>query len=157
MELLLGETNAAFGTITSVKNSSHDLFLYDYNAIKFKQHLVCCFCWFGLFCFPFQGNKGGVSVRLEIHGVSVCFVNCHFAAHDHAITQRISVSFHSIHFLRLIFASYLCIIWFEPLGLWSEFRKVLVIIHMQSLLYHWLHCCPFYELVSMNLLKLFES
>ncbi|CAB0004694.1 unnamed protein product [Nesidiocoris tenuis] len=36
------------------------------------------------------GNKGGVSIRLQIYGCSLCFVNCHLAAHDHLLQERIS-------------------------------------------------------------------
>ncbi|KAK9512782.1 hypothetical protein O3M35_001122 [Rhynocoris fuscipes] len=36
------------------------------------------------------GNKGGVSQRLQIYGCSICFVNCHLAAHDHLLQERIS-------------------------------------------------------------------
>uniref|UniRef100_A0A0A9YBR6 Phosphatidylinositol 4,5-bisphosphate 5-phosphatase A n=1 Tax=Lygus hesperus TaxID=30085 RepID=A0A0A9YBR6_LYGHE len=36
------------------------------------------------------GNKGGVSLRLQIYGCSICFVNCHLAAHDHLLQERIS-------------------------------------------------------------------
>ncbi|KAF4532873.1 hypothetical protein B566_EDAN001476 [Ephemera danica] len=36
------------------------------------------------------GNKGAVSVRLVVSGVSVCLVNCHFSAHDHMKSERIA-------------------------------------------------------------------
>ncbi|XP_035210414.1 inositol polyphosphate 5-phosphatase K-like isoform X2 [Stegodyphus dumicola] len=35
------------------------------------------------------GNKGGVSIRFSVYGCSVCIVNCHLAAHDSEIKQRI--------------------------------------------------------------------
>lgn len=35
------------------------------------------------------GNKGGVSVRMCINGYRLCLVNCHLAAHDHKLDQRI--------------------------------------------------------------------
>lgn len=38
----------------------------------------------------FQGNKGAVSVRFNIYGCSVCLVNCHLAAHEHLLAERIS-------------------------------------------------------------------
>ncbi|CAG7837227.1 unnamed protein product [Allacma fusca] len=37
----------------------------------------------------FKGNKGAISVRLGIHGCSLCFVNCHLTAHDHLWQERI--------------------------------------------------------------------
>jgi inositol-1,4,5-trisphosphate 5-phosphatase len=36
------------------------------------------------------GNKGGISIRLNAYGCSVCIVNSHLAAHDHMLDQRIS-------------------------------------------------------------------
>ncbi|KAI5717098.1 hypothetical protein M8J77_000120 [Diaphorina citri] len=36
------------------------------------------------------GNKGAISLRLEIYGVNLCVVNAHFAAHDHQNKQRIN-------------------------------------------------------------------
>ncbi|XP_041979366.1 inositol polyphosphate 5-phosphatase K-like isoform X1 [Aricia agestis] len=36
------------------------------------------------------GNKGAVSVRFNIYGCSVCLVNCHLAAHEHLLAERIS-------------------------------------------------------------------
>ncbi|XP_045447804.1 inositol polyphosphate 5-phosphatase K-like [Melitaea cinxia] len=36
------------------------------------------------------GNKGAVSVRFNIYGCSVCLVNCHLAAHDYMLEERIS-------------------------------------------------------------------
>ncbi|GAB6028593.1 Synaptojanin-1 [Chamberlinius hualienensis] len=35
------------------------------------------------------GNKGGVSVRMKMYGCSICIVNCHLAAHDNELNQRI--------------------------------------------------------------------
>lgn len=36
------------------------------------------------------GNKGGVSIRMTVNGCHICFLSCHFAAHDHKLEQRIS-------------------------------------------------------------------
>ncbi|XP_046966100.1 inositol polyphosphate 5-phosphatase K-like isoform X1 [Vanessa cardui] len=36
------------------------------------------------------GNKGAVSVRFNIYGCSVCFVNCHLTAHEHLLADRIN-------------------------------------------------------------------
>jgi hypothetical protein len=35
------------------------------------------------------GNKGAVSIRLVLHGCSICFVNCHLTPHDHLLKGRI--------------------------------------------------------------------
>ncbi|XP_037089573.1 uncharacterized protein LOC119109932 [Pollicipes pollicipes] len=35
------------------------------------------------------GNKGAVALRLSLNGVSLCLVNCHLAAHDHLLAERI--------------------------------------------------------------------
>ncbi|CAO2045789.1 unnamed protein product [Urochloa humidicola] len=34
------------------------------------------------------GNKGAVGLRMRIHDRSICFVNCHFAAHMEAVSRR---------------------------------------------------------------------
>ncbi|XP_023934774.2 inositol polyphosphate 5-phosphatase K [Bicyclus anynana] len=36
------------------------------------------------------GNKGAVSVRFNIYGVSVSLVNCHLTAHEHLLAERIN-------------------------------------------------------------------
>ncbi|KAG8231620.1 hypothetical protein J437_LFUL010298 [Ladona fulva] len=36
------------------------------------------------------GNKGAVSVRFAVSGVSVCLLNCHLTPHDHLLADRIS-------------------------------------------------------------------
>ncbi|XP_076303656.1 inositol polyphosphate 5-phosphatase K [Lasioglossum baleicum] len=36
------------------------------------------------------GNKGAVSIRLNIYGVSICIVNSHLTPHDHLLADRIS-------------------------------------------------------------------
>ncbi|GFY55968.1 phosphatidylinositol 4,5-bisphosphate 5-phosphatase A [Trichonephila inaurata madagascariensis] len=35
------------------------------------------------------GNKGGVTIRFSVYGCSICIVNCHLAAHDSELQQRI--------------------------------------------------------------------
>lgn len=36
------------------------------------------------------GNKGAVSIRLNVYGCSICLVNAHLAAHDHMLEERIN-------------------------------------------------------------------
>lgn len=36
------------------------------------------------------GNKGAVSIRLNLYGCSVCLVNAHLAAHDQMLEERIN-------------------------------------------------------------------
>ncbi|XP_021710315.1 phosphatidylinositol 4,5-bisphosphate 5-phosphatase A isoform X3 [Aedes aegypti] len=36
------------------------------------------------------GNKGAVSIRLNVYGCSICLVNSHLAAHDHMLEERIN-------------------------------------------------------------------
>lgn len=36
------------------------------------------------------GNKGAVSIRLNIYGVSICIVNTHLTPHDHLLENRIA-------------------------------------------------------------------
>lgn len=36
-----------------------------------------------------QGNKGAVSIRFSLYGVSMCVVNAHLAAHDHMLDERV--------------------------------------------------------------------
>ncbi|RUS72880.1 hypothetical protein EGW08_019354 [Elysia chlorotica] len=37
----------------------------------------------------FLGNKGGVAIRMTLHGSSLCFVNCHLAAHQNETERRV--------------------------------------------------------------------
>lgn len=37
------------------------------------------------------GNKGAVSIRLNLYGRSVCFVNAHLAAHDHMLRNVLKI------------------------------------------------------------------
>lgn len=57
-----------------------------YMALFQKQihHLLISFCFQN-----WQGNKGAVSIRFKLYGVSVCLVNAHLAAHDHMLDERI--------------------------------------------------------------------
>ncbi|TMS07609.1 Inositol polyphosphate 5-phosphatase K [Larimichthys crocea] len=39
--------------------------------------------------YRYWGNKGGVSVRLSFYGHTLCFLNCHLAAHMKYATERV--------------------------------------------------------------------
>lgn len=39
----------------------------------------------------FQSTKGAVSIRMNLYGVSFCFVGCHFTAHEKYYRERIEV------------------------------------------------------------------
>lgn len=45
--------------------------------------------WCRRILLMFQGNKGAVSIRFNLYGVSMCVVNAHLAAHDHMLDERI--------------------------------------------------------------------
>ncbi|XP_020492506.2 inositol polyphosphate 5-phosphatase K isoform X3 [Labrus bergylta] len=44
----------------------------------------------------YWGNKGGVSVRLSFYGHTICFLNCHLAAHMKYATERVDEFEHII-------------------------------------------------------------
>ncbi|XP_014245943.1 phosphatidylinositol 4,5-bisphosphate 5-phosphatase A-like isoform X1 [Cimex lectularius] len=69
------------------------------------------------------GNKGGTSQRLQIYGCSLCFVNCHLAAHDKYLKERISdyntilnyqKFMHLVEYQHILFHDY--IFWFGDLN-----------------------------------------
>lgn len=37
----------------------------------------------------YQGNKGGVTVRMSLYGHTMCFMNCHLPAHMENAEQRV--------------------------------------------------------------------
>ncbi|XP_063623921.1 phosphatidylinositol 4,5-bisphosphate 5-phosphatase A-like [Cydia splendana] len=48
------------------------------------------------------GNKGAISIRFNIYGCSVCFVNCHLTAHEHLLADRVNdyntiIKYHNYH------------------------------------------------------------
>jgi len=45
----------------------------------------------------YWGSKGGVSVRFNLYGVACCVVNCHLAAHEEYLEQRIDSYNNIIH------------------------------------------------------------
>ncbi|CAG0878832.1 unnamed protein product [Darwinula stevensoni] len=51
-----------------------------------------------------MGNKGGVGIRLELHSSTLCFINCHLAAHPSELERR-NQDYHEIC-SRLSFQSF---------------------------------------------------
>lgn len=77
----------------------------------------------------FWGNKGAISIRLNIYGCGVTFVNSHLAAHDHQLSERIEdynqiLKFHHYHVgrYRQIF-DHDYVFWFGDLNFRLENRK----------------------------------
>ncbi|XP_068174225.1 inositol polyphosphate 5-phosphatase K-like isoform X2 [Antennarius striatus] len=69
-----------------------------------------------------KGNKGGVSLRLSLYGHTLCFLNCHLAAHMSYVTERVeefeyimdTQSFNSKKALRI--ADHRLVFWFGDLN-----------------------------------------
>ncbi|XP_068601976.1 inositol polyphosphate 5-phosphatase K-like [Brachionichthys hirsutus] len=72
--------------------------------------------------FRYWGNKGGVSVRLSFYGHTLCFLNCHLAAHMRYATERVeefeyimdTQSFHSNKAPRIV--DHRLVVWFGDLN-----------------------------------------
>ncbi|XP_076435089.1 phosphatidylinositol 4,5-bisphosphate 5-phosphatase A-like [Babylonia areolata] len=79
---------------------------YDFVRVKYRQQLGVITLVFVLrpllpYCTSFEseitktgmggwwGNKGGVSIRLDILGINLIIVNCHLAAHQEHVAERI--------------------------------------------------------------------
>jgi len=56
--------------------------------------------WFGV-----QGSKGAVSIRMDVYGVSMCFVNVHFRAHRENYNGRVLVSIWLSWLCKTVFKS----------------------------------------------------
>ncbi|XP_029965256.1 inositol polyphosphate 5-phosphatase Ka isoform X2 [Salarias fasciatus] len=63
------------------------LFFSKLEHVPFIRNIQTTYTRTGL--FGYWGNKGGVSVRLAFYGHTLCFLNCHLAAHMDYASERV--------------------------------------------------------------------
>jgi hypothetical protein len=56
---------------------------------------------------PFQANKGAVSIRMDLFGADIIFVNSHFEAHVDNTEDRLEVS----GFIKRLLLSFLTLLY----------------------------------------------
>ncbi|XP_036392428.1 inositol polyphosphate 5-phosphatase K-like [Megalops cyprinoides] len=74
--------------MSSIRMQGLLLLVFSHQAhVPFIRDIQATFTRTGI--FGYWGNKGGVSVRLSFYGHTLCFLNCHLAAHMKNAIQRV--------------------------------------------------------------------